>query len=223
LVVKERYLCPFLVNMVSCSNEFPRVPYTSGGTRESGPPRNVKMTTMLPVWEEQVGIRHAQQPRRTRRRRSRRQKANGCRRTSWQPISRTCFLPFSPAHAASVTWEGPRELSDTINEETKKQTREDAYQFRHIPMPETLCNWVIPPPPPPPPRPTHLTCLPNKFRVRKKCTSRLVSCVPHPLPPFCEVLNLLLHVIWWKFTKRNWNLESSKQERVSLLAEGVWK
>jgi len=136
-----------MVNMVSCSNEFPRVPYKSGGTRESGP-RNAKRTTMLPVWEERVEIRHAQQPRRTRRRMNRRQKANGCRRTSWQQINRTFLFPFSPAHAASVTWEGPGELSDTTNEESKKQRREDAYQFRFRPMPETLCNWPITTPPP---------------------------------------------------------------------------
>jgi hypothetical protein len=33
---------------VSRSNEFPRVPYTSGGTRESDS-RNAKRTTTLPV------------------------------------------------------------------------------------------------------------------------------------------------------------------------------
>jgi hypothetical protein len=206
-----------MANMVSCSNEFPRVPYTSGGTRESGP-RNLKRTTMLLVWEERVGIRaHAAAAEDA--------EEESSAESKWLP---TNFLATNYSDFFFSLFTCARGFRNVVgpggvvrhNQRGDKETKTS----KRLPISaHTYAGNSLQLGNPPPPAPAHLICLPNKFRVRKKCTSRLVSCVPHPLPPFCKVLNLLWHVIWWKFTKRNWNLESSKQERGSLLAEGVWK
>jgi hypothetical protein len=46
------------------------------------------------------------------------------------------FFLFLPAHTASVTWKGPGELTDTNNEETKKQSPEDVARQKNA-----ATNW----------------------------------------------------------------------------------